>query len=357
MSSPPTAFENFINKQIKFDKTETFKISNDENSFNLTVCYNKDIIYFDITELNTFFSNKVFNIYLNIIELGKINKFFNQFDTLEEVYESIKYSITENNLNIIKAENEIKIKINNKANGKSFYINIPSKDNDKDLKNDIIPYIVSLNEKIEKLEQKIDILNNIVLEQKKQIQELNTFKNKYFENKENEINNFMFKNSSIIKPSEQKLILNWFNDKKPINFKLLLDTKTQGDSIKAFINNCSKKCPTMVFIKTTNGYRFGGYTSKIWGIDKKIVDKNSFLFSLDLKEKYEGIDEYVGNQIYIKYKAFSFGLDSLFIYDGCTTGNKNGLSNNSYYLPGNYRINGGEKYFTVSNYEVYQIEY
>ncbi len=55
MSSPPTAIESFINKQIKFDKTETFKISNDENSFNLTVCYNKDIIYLDIKELNKFF--------------------------------------------------------------------------------------------------------------------------------------------------------------------------------------------------------------------------------------------------------------------------------------------------------------
>ncbi len=166
----------------------------------------------------------------------------------------------------------------------------------------------------------------------------------------------MFKNSNIIKPNEQKLILNWFKN-KPVNFKLLINTNIHGDSINNFINICSKICPTIVFIKTTNGFRFGGYTSKQWGLDKKIVDHNSFLFSLDLKEKYESINEHSGNQIFRKLKAFSFGLDTLFVYDGCTKKNNNGLSYNSYYLPGDYEINGGEQYFTVSSYEVYQIEY
>ena len=60
------------------------------------------------------------------------------------------------------------------------------------------------------------------------------------------------KNSNIITPEEQDLILNWF-EKKSIKFNLLLDTKINGDSISTFSDKYIKKCPISIFIKTTNG--------------------------------------------------------------------------------------------------------
>ena len=49
--------------------------------------------------------------------------------------------------------------------------------------------------------------------------------------------------------------------KKPKKFKLLLDSTIDGDSTSTFFNKCDKKYPTIIFIKATNGYRFGGYTN------------------------------------------------------------------------------------------------
>ena len=89
--------------------------------------------------------------------------------------------------------------------------------------------------------------------------EFNLFKKNYCESKP--IN--MFKNSNIVQSDEIDLILSWF-EKKPISFDLLLDSKIDGDSMNAFYNKCENKYPTMIFIKTTENLRFGGYTNVIW---------------------------------------------------------------------------------------------
>ncbi len=73
-------------------------------------------------------------------------------------------------------------------------------------------------------------------------------------------NGFMFGKSSIIKKDEEEMILGWM-EKKPKKFELLLDSNIDGDTTSTFYNKCGKKCPTIVFVKTTDGYRFGGYTS------------------------------------------------------------------------------------------------
>ena len=45
----------------------------------------------------------------------------------------------------------------------------------------------------------------------------------------------------------------------------------------AFFRKCGNKYPTMIFIKTTQNLKFGGYTNEIWQkMEKK--DENSFIF-------------------------------------------------------------------------------
>ena len=138
----------------------------------------------------------------------------------------------------------------------------------------------------------------------------------------------------------------------------LLDSKKDGDSTSTFASKCSKKCPIIVIVKTTNGYRFGGFTSKLWANGSHTKDSKCFLFSLDRKEKYN-----ISNDNYANYlegsSSFLFGNVDLRIYNNCTSNQSSYLGNSSSYFktPQNYGINGGEQYFTVSNYEVYQIEY
>ena len=92
-------------------------------------------------------------------------------------------------------------------------------------------------------------------------------------------------NSSVINKDEVDLFINWL-ERKPTRIKLLLNSKTDGDSIDTFYSKCSNKFPTVVFVKTTKGRRFGGCCSVGWENKNGefIKDLHSFIFSLDNKK-------------------------------------------------------------------------
>ena len=196
------------------------------------------------------------------------------------------------NLNISEEDQKMKIEIVNPYNKRTFGIDIPLKE--KDLRsevNNLINYIATLNEKISSVENK-----NKELE--KQIKELMSIKEEYKKLKQKEIEkeNRYFKDSSIIKLEDENTIINWL-EKKPEKFIKLLDSKIDGDSTNAFENKCAKKCPIMVFVKTTNGYRIGGFTTIIWTNGSNGKDNKAFLFSLDKKEKYKITNENYANYL------------------------------------------------------------
>ena len=228
----------------------------------------------------------------------------------------------------------------------------------KDLKAEldtIVPYIKSLREKIDNLENQFKEKTNSL---EKKIEELMSIKEEYEKLKKKEIiqDNRFFKSSNIIKIEDEQIILNWF-EKKPVKFVKLLDSKVDGDSTNAFINKCANKCPIIVFVKTTNGFRFGGFTSKLWNNGSYVNDSKCFLFSLDKKEKYN-ITDGQNAGYYSSNSHFQFGGAALRLYNNCTSNQNNYVSNSAFTtVPANYGINGGEQYFTVSSYEVYQLEY
>ena len=168
MTSPPNALEN----KIKFSSTETFNIQINEQKYKLKISYNEKIMFFEIDEENVF-QRKEFNLYQSLEELIKIDKYFRQFDNLNEVFNSIKILILNKNLTIIKEDKLMKIKINKPTLNKEFFINIPLKE--KDLKSEIdslFPYVLSLNVKINNLEKtikeiKIEFENKIKIIEKK----------------------------------------------------------------------------------------------------------------------------------------------------------------------------------------------
>ena len=155
-----------------------------------------------------------------------------------------------------------------------------------------------------------------------------------------------------------ELFLSWLEN-KPKKIKLLLDSRIDGDLTVTFYNKCSGKYPTVVFVKTTKGYRFGGYSSIPWkdlncGYNR---DEKNFIFSLDKQKKYTIKKPEKAIQTYSSYFAFGGGSDFL-VDNKCTSTNSN-YNNNSgtYNTTQTYELNGGEKNYTVSSYEVYQIEY
>ena len=335
-------------KEIKFDLSESFEITTDNKIYELKISYNEQLMFFEIKEKNAFLKDE-FNLYINLKELGDINRFFIQFETIKQVFNTIKKLINKKNISIIQEEKKMKIKIINPIDDEEFFINVNSKEKDtKSEINSIIACVNSLTQKVQNLENKVNMLENKVNELIKEKKEQ--------KKKEKELYEKIYK-SSVINKDEIDLFMNWF-DKKPTKIKLLLDSKIDGDSTQTFYNKCSYKFPTVVFVKTTKGRRFGGYCSIGWentnGNCKK--DINNFIFSLDKKKKYKIKKPEYGIHTNSGYFAFGGGCDFV-IYNNCTSNNNNSNYNGgTYETTEQYELNG-EKDFTVSSYEVYQIEY
>ena len=335
-------------KEIKFDLSESFEITTDNKIYELKISYNEQLMFFEIKEKNAFLKDE-FNLYTNLKELGDINRFFNQFETIKQVFNTIKKLINKKNISIIQEEKKMKIKIINPIDDEEFFINVNSKEKDtKSEINSIIACVNSLTQKVQNLENKVNILEN----------KLNELIKEKEEKKKKELyEKYQIYKSSVINKDEIDLFMNWF-DKKPTKIKLLLDSKIDGDSTQTFYNKCSNKFPTVVLVKTTKGRRFGGYCSIGWENTNSNFKKdiNNFIFSLDKKKKYK--IKKPENGIYTSSGTFAFGGGFDFcIRNNCTSNNNNfNYNGETYETKERYELNG-EHNFTVSSYEVYQIEY
>ena len=286
-------------KNIKFNKSQTFEIKTEEKDFKLKVSYNETVFLFEVEKKAEFPKNEYANL-MSFDDLTKNYRFFLQFETTEEVVNSLSIMVKNNNIKILEEDKKMKIEITNTNNQRTFGIDIPIKEKNIRMEVDgLTNYMSSLNERVTSLE--------------KQVKELMSIKDEYEKLKQLEIKNKnrYFKDSSIVKLEDEDTIMTWF-EKKPSQFNKLLDSKIDGDSTNAFENKCAKKCPTMVFVKTTNGYRFGGFTTILWTNGSYGKDNKAFLFSLDRKEKYNITDENYAN-IYYSGSSFNFGNAALHI--------------------------------------------
>ena len=334
------------NEGIKFTTTKAFNLEKNDEKFLLKISINEKLIFFELEKVNLF-PKKDFNIHLSLEELGKINRFFIQFETISEVLISLETLLESKNISVVEEERKMKLKIINPSNKKEFFIDIPLKE--KDLKseiNSINEYISSLNNKVNELEKKV---NDLCLFKEEYSDFLKKKKDRS-EQKEN-----LFKDSNIIQNyDEKKMILSWL-DKKSIKTNLLFNSKIDGDLLTTFFNKVANKISTLIIIKSTNNYIFGGYSSVAWKCDGNWhSDKNSFIFSFYTKQKYEVKDNNSSNHIYGNNGLIQFGYD-IRIYDKCTSNNQNFVGKNNYNSPDNFQMNGGNQYFTVSSYEVYEI--
>lgn len=355
METPPISNDDKIN----FNVSETFNIKVNEKNIKLQISYNEKSIFFEAEEEEDIFPKKEFSLLASLEELIKINKYFSQFDTLREVFHSIKIIILNKNISIIKEDKKIKLKIKNPLTNKEFFINLLLKK--KELKSEMenfIPYISSLNNKINNLENqisqmKIEFSNTIkALEQKYQ-DEINKCEENILKKIEERFpKNEFFQNSNIVQLNEKDLILNWF-DKRPKSIDLLLNANIDDNFYKSFFDNCGNKANTMIFIKTTDNVRFGGFTSVIWPTNGKAKDKESFIFSLNKRKKYKII--YEDNAIEVSNGSIiSFGCgNDLYLYNNLKKGG--GTCKSAYDIPGTYDLNEGKNRFKLLSCEIYQI--
>lgn len=96
--------------------------------------------------------------------------------------------------------------------------------------------------------------------------------------------------SKILKDKSSLELVNSFlkEDYKEPVFGLLYRGSRDGLAAANFHRRCDRKGPTLTLVNSQQGKSFGGYTDVDWDIDEKYKEsKNSFLFSIDHKEKYQ----------------------------------------------------------------------
>ncbi len=154
------------------------------------------------------------------------------------------------------------------------------------------------------------------------------------------------------------IISNRTKPNSKIKCNLLYQISRDGDDISTFYNEVKNRFPTLIIVKSKTGYKFGGYTTKIWEQTSDYKkDEYSFLFSLDNKKKYNIKKDHIQYAIYGRSDCFAFGDGfDLCIYNQCKS-NKNTIYKSSSYNAYSYELNGGQKNFYVDELEVYHVEF
>jgi len=152
---------------------------------------------------------------------------------------------------------------------------------------------------------------------------------------------------------DENMVKDWIG--KNFTAELLFSTSKNGFEPSEFHKLCDNKGPTIIFIETTKGYIFGGYTELDWDVSGSYkTDESTFLFSINNKSKYTRKNKLCS--IYCrKDLAPSFGGNSspdIYCMDSCKKGNI--CSKNTFATK--EELNNGESYFEVKEMEVFQIK-
>ena len=345
-SAPPTMFPGLNNKEINFEiKSNTGKM------FYINLLNQEE--YLIITAY--YISNKNRVEYESKFDISYIKKvkLFILYDTINECLEEINLGINTGKSYLVEEKNYINIFIplnNIKFNEINFKV---------DLKENI--NIVN-NKEINELKNVIKDQNNEIINLKNKVNQLEILVNDLLIFKKDIVGKITFKINSKIVDSYFNIILikNWINNinnesSKIIKAKLLYKLSKDGDSIDTFHQKCDNNSPTLLLVETTNGRKFGGYTTCVWSVNKGgKKDGKTFLFSLDEKKLYKKKKEFENERdIYCRKDAGpTFGGNDLYFYQTL----KKGYSASPYYfLDKNDLAKNIKDDFDIKEIEIFKI--
>ena len=327
-----------------------------ERKFNLNLSYESTKLIFVIEELNSI-PPLIFEKSYSKEELEKISQIFKIFkdmdDTFDKISEILKTKTFESEIN----EKEITIKYKNVFAEFSFIIPIKENQDLNQLIRNLYSIIKDLKKENESNNQKIKNLEEEIKEIKNKLLPLKEEKDK---NEKEKDENFFYQSTVLQSKEEKELISNWIKENTYKKFKLLYRASKDGDLMKTFHEKCDNKGPTVMLIKTNTGFRFGGYNPLFWDQSGNYKsDKLTFIFSLDKKKKYtlkSGQEQYsvYGDSSWI---AFGSGHD-IGIFDQCMRNNTSYVNTpDSFNTTEKSELSGGQYNITVSDYEVYSVEF
>lgn len=352
MASAPTYLSYAKNKQMNFElksnKGKVFYINLINNYEQLCIS-----AYYNVNNNSKVEYESKFDI-----SYVKNVKLFILYDTLDECLDEIFAGINTGKSYLSEEKDFINICIpltNVKFKEINFKVDLKDKND--------------LDEKVGKdKKDQISELKKVIKEQKKEIGDLKG-KVDQLENLVKDL--LVFKNDisgkitckihSKIADSFSHIIFlkNWINEiensNKIIRTKILYKLTKDGDSVDTFHKLCDNISPTLTLVKTSEGRRFGGYTTCIWSVTKGgKKDGKTFLFSFDEKKMFKKKEESKNERdIYCRKDAGPiFGGNDLYFYPTL----KKGYSLSPYYfLDKNDLAKNANDDFDIDEIEIFKI--
>ncbi|KAL4489990.1 hypothetical protein ABPG72_009289 [Tetrahymena utriculariae] len=212
-------------------------------------------------------------------------------------------------------------------------------------------------EQIKYLAKQIELMQEVLI---KQIDSLKLEHQNKIQQLQNQITlqeNYLF---NIVQFHEFEMIKKWISDKQ-INLKLIYKATVHGFQFENLYEKCQNKCKVILLVKTKEGKRFGFYAdcqikNCYWQAQNP---NNSFLFSLDLKQKYTSNQSNCQITFYSNYEQIRLGEAGDFNLQRNSNNNNSSYVNSKSYGQKQglteYALNGGTQYFTTSEVEIFEV--
>ena len=332
------------------EKINTFVIENKSSKYKLSLELGECEIKFHLEELESL-PKITFEENFTLESLKQKSKFFLLFETIEELmpdmldfFKNKKYSLSfETNCAVISLFLPMRVV-------EEITLPIPQTESDP---NSVIQELTITMNKLNKQIKSMKLEMNEMKEFIDRLKEVDYIVGSINRNKA------LLSDKMIIDEEERKLICDWISINRKVKMELLYKATRDGDSSSSFHNKCNGKSPTLTLVKTSNGYRCGGFTSLPWDSFRDYKEDNdAFVFSMDTRSKYKSTNS---NSIYCDSDygpTFGDGYDLCLENGFLTAANSNRCN-----CPSTYKtmkrseLTGGDYYFKVKECEVYQISY
>ena len=364
------------------DKRDFF-IELDGSTYKLTLYIEKKDLFIVINSPNQFIPIS-YEINMKKSDFVHHSKYFTRFSSLNEISNDIsalieegKYSLKKDSINtgyliLILYPDPIDEPDGNPI---EIELKIPLiRINSDSIVKNLFEIITEMSMKINELNDKVQKLESDHVSQKqiehanKNIEKINVKLNKINKNQLNLDNDSNFFNrinaitsrNILMGNDDFNLIKYWIN-RGNIKLNLIYKATVDSDFSNAFHEKCDDHAPTITIVKTDQGLRFGGFTTKTWNCDQECKkDDEAFLFSMDYRKKYP-IQRYTECGIYCNREyGPTFGEG----FDLCLCDNYMGVNGSYSNFPTSYgkgnptnELTGKNPNFRIADVEVYQVGY
>ena len=363
MEAPQPSFMETKKEPPKIIKE--FEIELDKEMYFLKIgkfC-NDTEIYFCVNPKNN--SLLLFEGNYSLNDLCKLNQSFRFFNSINDLINAFDDMINNKKILIEKNENNyLSLKLGilmSNFMGKEDKVLIDLKINElseKEGNNKLLSKIFELENKLKQKDEEIKIIN-------KKFEEFIIFNKKLVE-LEKRIEKIENKSkikiqSDILTSEDIDFIKEELSPNRQLSLELLYKCDEFNDTPEIFHKQCDEKKNVLVFIETTEGVRFGGYTSVGFNSTSKFtVDNNAFIFSVDKKKIYHIKKD--KNAIFCNKgfgpcfcgtSSFNIYIETENILKGeCHTSS---AKNNSYDINSDFEINNLKENFFIKKLEIFKL--